>query len=132
MEKVETKTDEKPGYMYRFTTDLGSGRMLEITGNFPLGASVESMNTELDKLRTVTDRQQAKSAIEGVKAKIKGLETQVNAQETDLAELQVGENGRMTTQQKTTAENLRKSIPYGKKLIEDERAYLAQLEEQAK
>ncbi len=45
------------GYAINLIMDYGSGRQVTISGTLPLGASLEEMNKELDKLRLATNRQ---------------------------------------------------------------------------
>lgn len=45
------------GYAVNLVMDYGNGRQVTISGTLPLGASLEDMNAELDKLRLATNRQ---------------------------------------------------------------------------
>ena len=47
------------GYAINLMMDYGSGRQVTISGTLPLGATLEEMNAELDKLRLATNRQSA-------------------------------------------------------------------------
>jgi predicted metal-dependent hydrolase len=65
---------EEVGYAYNFVADIGNRQQITITGNFPVGATVEFMNKELDLVRRVHSRQQAQSALSAAKDKLEVLE----------------------------------------------------------
>lgn len=59
---MHTKEDLRAssiGYAINLLMDYGSGRQVTISGTLPLGATLEEMNAELDKLRKATNRQSA-------------------------------------------------------------------------
>lgn len=51
------KASQSIGYAINLMMDYGSGRQVTISGTLPLGASLDEMNAELDKLRLATNRQ---------------------------------------------------------------------------
>ena len=55
-----------PGYVFELTADLGSGRNFSIRGNFGVGETLEVMNSEMDKLVRVCDRQLSKAVIANI------------------------------------------------------------------
>lgn len=60
----------KPGYLYQFSTDLGGGQSIAVSGNLATGVTKEQINAEFDLVRAALERQRAKSAIDGVKQMI--------------------------------------------------------------
>lgn len=84
--KEVTKMDEKEavGYAYNFQVDLGNGTAFSITGNFAKGAEAKDMNGELDKLRSVTNRQQAKSAVIAIEQEIMKMNARLESSMKDL------------------------------------------------
>lgn len=60
----------KPGYLYQFSTDLGGGQSIAVSGNIAIGATKELINAEFDLIRNAVERQRAKSAVDGVKQMI--------------------------------------------------------------
>lgn len=55
-----------PGYVFELSADLGSGRNFSIRGNFAVGETLETMNSEMDKLVRVCDRQLSKAVIANI------------------------------------------------------------------
>jgi hypothetical protein len=78
--------DNKPeiGYVFNFAADLGNGRQLSLNGNLNKGATTEEMNAEVDKIRAVFDRQQAKSAARAVEDDIESFKVRLAAAESDF------------------------------------------------
>ena len=70
---------EEIGYAWNFVADLGNARQLSITGNFAKGVSLDEMNAEVDKIRAILDRQQAKSASRGAEEEIQQLELRLSS-----------------------------------------------------
>lgn len=63
-------SEPKVGYVFQFAANIGDGMTCTINGNFSEGASVEVMNAEIDKLKSVFDRQRAKNEIALLEARI--------------------------------------------------------------
>jgi hypothetical protein len=61
---------EEIGYAWNFAADLGNGRQFSLSGNFPKGVDAAIMNAEVDKVRSVFDRQQAQSAMRNLDEEI--------------------------------------------------------------
>lgn len=76
---------EEIGYAWNLVADLGNGRQLSISGNFPKGATSESVNTEFDKMVGAFNRQQAKSAAIAVEQEVDRLVLQREEAVKDLA-----------------------------------------------
>jgi hypothetical protein len=57
MQNKEDVRGTSIGYAINLVMDYGSGRQVTISGTLPLGATLEEMNAELDKLRLATNRQ---------------------------------------------------------------------------
>jgi len=54
---------EKVGYAFRIGAQTADGINIDVTGNFPVGATNEVINTELDKWIDVFSRQRAKTVL---------------------------------------------------------------------
>lgn len=80
-------TDKKIGYGFNFAADLGNGRQVSFMTNFAEGATTEEINKEVDKLRAVVDRQQAKSASVGVAQEIERDEVRLEDAKKDLTRI---------------------------------------------
>lgn len=83
MTNEQTKKDEI-GSIWNLVADLGNGRQLSVSWNLPKGVTPESINTEVDKLRAVIDRQQAKSASRGAAEEIAQLELRLESATEDM------------------------------------------------
>lgn len=66
--------NQKPGYIFELTADIGCGRNFTIRGNFPVEASAETMHKEMDKIVRVCDRQLSKAVIPAVEKKLRDEE----------------------------------------------------------
>ena len=87
--------------------DYGSGRQVTISTTYPLGATLEEMNAELDKLRLATNRQSSlvnrrdiENTIAVAEKTIAGLELMITeftkGVEAELKTLQEGETSKHT------------------------------------
>lgn len=84
---AETNVGEKPGYIFELTADLGCGRNYSIRGNFPVNTTLELMNTEMDKLVRVCDRQLSKAIIPNIEEKLRKEENALLTFENNLKTL---------------------------------------------
>ncbi len=73
------------GYAWNFAADLGNGRQFSISGNFATDTTADDINKEVDKVRGVVDRQQAKSALLSANQEIEQLEFRVASAKKDLS-----------------------------------------------
>ena len=87
MTQEAVKVKEDIGYAWSFIADLGNGRQFQLSGNFPKGITADIMNTEVDKVRSVFDRQQAQSASRGAAEEIEQLVLRLNWAKEDLANI---------------------------------------------
>lgn len=83
-EKLATASGEKVGYNYAFSSDLGSGRIIQITGVFHVGTTEKQMNAEFDKLRSVLSRQLAKTVIAAMEDEIGNIQRTLSGLSEDL------------------------------------------------
>lgn len=146
MSADETKTPEtatpvkdvKPGYMYGFVADLGSGRQINVGGNFPIGASKEVMNAELDKLYDVLNRQQAKAAVPAIEQTIMEMEARLGAAQADFEALDArlnvkdGQTPRtMPTAEKANRDNAATTIKRMRADLEMKKKFLEKTKKEA-
>ena len=58
---AETQIEKnEAGYVWSMNTNLGDGKMMQVTGNFPRGATAKEMTGELDKIAKVMQIQRLK------------------------------------------------------------------------
>jgi hypothetical protein len=79
-----TQDKEEIGYAWNFQADLGNGRAFSLSGNFAKGIDAAAMNAEVDKVRSVFDRQQAQSASRGAEEEIQVLALRKKSAMDDL------------------------------------------------
>lgn len=72
------------GYMYQFAANLADGMSLTMSGNFKVGESVEAMNVEIDRLRSVIERQRARNDLELLGAQVEDVKRRRAAAAFDL------------------------------------------------
>jgi hypothetical protein len=70
---TQVKEKEEIGYAWNCVCDMGNSLQLSMTGNFPKGMPFTSMSEEVDKIRAVFERQQAKSCSRSVEQEIDQL-----------------------------------------------------------
>jgi Na+/phosphate symporter len=125
-------TDSKPGYLYQFTTDLGSGQTICVNGNMPVGITKEEINKEFDLIRGAMERQRAKSAVDGAKQRIERGESTLARLTTDIAlmDARIGKRN-ITGQENEKRQNALASAEDLKKQIDKEKGDLEQLIKEA-
>ena len=84
VDKILKTIDNLPGYVFELSANLGSERNFSIRGNFPIGASLEVMNAEMDKLVRVSDRQLSKACIASLEEDIAKHEQQLENAKSNL------------------------------------------------
>ncbi len=108
------------GYVFQFAANVADGMSLTISGNFPIGASNVDMNSEVDKVRKVFDRQRARNNAELLKANLVAKQAQLRNAELDFK--QHASNPKMD---KSVVERTRAAIDELKREIEMGEAELA-------
>lgn len=85
MTAKETKDDSTtPGYLFQFTCDIGNGKSINVSGNYPVGASTEFMNEEIDKIDAAFDRKRAQHEAPLIEERVEGTRMQIESRESDL------------------------------------------------
>ena len=125
--------DKKVGYMFRIGCDLGNGKVIDVTGNFPTGASVKEMADELDKVEMAVDRARAKVLLSQEEHKLTVASHHESIVFNDLAKFEESIRGKKASSQdkvqqnnltvnlqkyRNDIENAKKSIESLKQLIE--------------
>ena len=123
---------EEVGYVVNFAASLGNDQQLSVSGNLPKGATLETMNSEFDKLRAAFNRQQAKSAAIGAEQEIDRLVIRHKDAIDDLEKVnaRADAKGGLSVQERqqreiavSTVERMAKDIEYKrgvhKKLLEE-------------
>lgn len=122
----------KPGYLFAFTTDLGGGQQIQVSGNLSVGANLSEFNTEFDKVRNALERQRARSAIDGVKDHISRGELTLARLKADIAALDAELRGKpLSSADKIKRDNAISSAKDLERQLEKERGDLAQLVKEA-
>lgn len=120
------------GYAWNWSVDLGSGRMVGITGNFPIDYSADQMNAEMDKIRTVLERQQAKTAIPAVEAEIEQMLRTVEGATSDLQQLDGTSQGKtLSTAERQSREALISNVRRHQSNLTSKQKFLEQLRKEA-
>ncbi len=118
------------GYAINLQMDYGNGRQATISGTLPLGATLEEMNAELDKLRKATNRQcayinlrdventiiMAEKAVAGLEL---ALKTYDETMEKEMESLASGPKAQHS-QTKAQLENMRSQATNHKLVKQDE------------
>lgn len=106
-----TQETKKVENLYNFTADLGSGRVLQISGNLFAGDDVEVVNAAIDKVRFILDRQQAISAIPGAEEKVRQGKALLEALKKDKASADERFDGRkLSNKESAEKHNLEVSL----------------------
>lgn len=123
---------EDIGSAWNLAADLGNGRQLSVMFNMANGASKEEMNSEVDKLLAVLNRQQAKSALIAVEQEIEREELRHSETIKDLADLDVKYTAKTpNSQEKQQREIAVKTIANMKTNIDYKRGVLQKLKQEA-
>ncbi len=125
---------EEIGYAWNFAADLGNGRQLSVSGNFAKGITAEGINQEVDKIRSVIDRQQAKSASRAAGEEIETLVLRLDSAKEDLAMLdEKGDaKGGLSAAERQQREAAAKHLDKMQKDIEFKKGVLEKLKTEAK
>jgi hypothetical protein len=95
--------ERKVGYAYQLSAQFGKDTMFQINGNLPVGATVEEISAEMDKLHAVTVRQQAKAALVAKKTEISEYEAKRNAIADDITAAEARFEGKTLSSSETQA-----------------------------
>lgn len=125
---------EEIGYAWNFIADLGNGRQFSLSGNFPKGIAATEMNAEVDKVRSVFDRQQAQSASRGAEDEIQACIVRLKNAMDDLQRIddKAAAKGGQTTAEKQQREAAVAHIDKMQQDIEYKKGVLEKLKAEAK
>lgn len=118
------------GYAVNLVMDYGNGRQVTISGTLPLGATQTEFDTELDKLRLATNRQQAFIILRDRTARLAAenkmvqalehmIETYVASSEDEITRLSSAPNANHTTV-KGQIEGVRQQVANYKQMKKEE------------
>lgn len=125
-------TPPKAGYVYNVAVSLGDGQSFTISGNFPVGASLDEMNGEIDKVMSVAGRQRAKVDVIEMERHIEMGETILNSQKMDLEALDKTYEGRnKTTSEKASRDGMVNNIRRAGEKLESDKNMLEDLKKKA-
>lgn len=79
-------TKPEAGFLFQYTSDLGDGTNLSVSGNWPKGATPGEMNPTVDAIKTVFMRLRAQHEVPLIKDRIAGTQGQLAQLEIDYAE----------------------------------------------
>lgn len=124
---------EDIGTAWNLVADLGNGRQLSVMFNMATGVTKDEMNAEVDKLRSVLDRQQAKSAILGATMDVENQELRYKDAAQDLADIDAKHTakGSLSAQERSQREVAVKTIETMKKNIDYKKGVLEKLKQEA-
>lgn len=125
---------EDIGYAFTISADLGNGRVLAFQGNMKEGVAKEDMDKEVDKLRSVLDRQQAKSALVGVQQEldVKVMRAKQAREDLERLDAKTEEKGGPTSQERQQREAATIHIKQMDDDVEYKKKFIEQLKEEAK
>lgn len=86
----------EPGFLFHYTADLGDGTRLDISGNWPKGASKELMMEQTDTIKAVFSRLRAQHEIPLIQERIDGTKAQLEQKEADYAAYMEGRHSKAT------------------------------------
>jgi hypothetical protein len=118
---------EEVGYAWNYVADMGNGKQFSLSGNFPKGVSKADMDSAVDMISSVFNRQQAKAAAQGAGDEISQLELRLSSAIEDLQRINEkadAKNGlsAQERQQKEAAiahvEKMQKDIDYKKGVLQ--------------
>ena len=134
MTQEANKIKEEIGYAWNFVADLGNGKQFSLSGNFPKGVALVDMNAEVDKVRSVFDRQQAKAACRGVADELDQLALRKQAALDDLGRVDErhDKKGGATSEERRQRELAASTIDRMTKDIEFKQGVLKKLEDESK
>jgi hypothetical protein len=131
-EKLETASGEKVGYNYAFSSDLGSGRIIQVTGVFHVGVTEATMNAEFDKLRNVLNRQVAKSAIPAIEEEVEAIQRTIDGLSEDLAAAEERFSGkRLPDNEAASHNNIKVSLRNLQSKLADKQKFLEKTRKEA-
>ena len=125
---------EEIAYAWNFAADVGNGCQFQLSGNFPKGIDAVTMNAEVDKVRAVFNRQQAKAASMGASDEISQLELRLANAKEDLAKLEdkFAEKGGGSAQERQQRDIALSTLDRMAKDLSYKKAVLDRLKEEAK
>lgn len=125
---------EEIGYACNIITDLGNGRQLSMTFNLLKGVSVQEMNSDIDKMVAVGNRQQAKSALIAATQEVEKCQMRLETAVEDfkrIEEKETAKNG-LSANERQAKEQAVASIDKLRKDLEYKLTVIEQLKEEAK
>jgi hypothetical protein len=81
---MTTETKAAPGYLFQMTCDFGNGKNMVVSGNWPVGVEIDTINADIDKFNKAFDRQRAIHEIPLLREKIEGTKLEIQSREEDL------------------------------------------------
>ena len=136
MPKLEAeKKLEEAGFVWSMNTNLGDGKMMQVTGNFLKGMSPQEMSKEVDKVSLVFQIQRLKQL--EIPTTVRELEAQAQAADkyTDDLEKLVEDNrdkAKIPSNVRAIMDNTRENIRVMGERIDMGKAHLERLQAQLK
>ena len=133
-EKAVQSGNSDLAYAWNFLADLGSSKQFSLTGSFPKGMTANDMNAEVDKIRAVFDRQQAKSAVLSLEQEIAKDQLRLNGALEDLERIDAKHEakGGPSTQEKAQRESAVVTVTKMSQDLDHKKALLEKIKEEAK
>lgn len=131
---TDANVKKENGSIWNLTAEIGNAKQLSATFNMALGMTAADMNAEIDKVRSVFDRQQAKAASYGVEQEIEQRTMQRDYAKADLDRLDA-ENAQKGSMSAQLREQRKHAVEHVEKLTKDieyKTEMLAKLKAEAK
>ena len=72
-----------PGFLFQMTCDIGNGKNISISGNWPVGVDIEAINADVDMFNEAFDRQRAKHEAPLIEERLEGTRQQLESMLSD-------------------------------------------------
>lgn len=130
---TDTKKEEN-GSLWNMVADIGNGRQLSVNWNGLKGATTEEISAEVDKYRSVFDKQQAKAAALAVQQEIDQRKFQLAEAKGDMARIdgELAGKGTPPTAQREQRKNAAINLDKMQRDIDFKTGVLSKLLDEAK
>lgn len=126
-------SEQKPGYIFNASMQIGQSMALTVSGNLPLDANAKTIESELDRIFDAMSKQETKRMkIPAVKGELKEQEDALVRTKKQYEELVFQEQGRrLNNAEKAQMDTCDKQIKFLTTALEKGGEILAALEKEA-
>lgn len=126
-------SDQKPGYLFQTSIQIGERMALTVSGNLPVEADAKTIEAELDKIFTAMEKQELKRMkLPAVKGALQDQKDALEKTKKRYEELAFQEQGRkLNSAEKSQQDTCQKQIEMLTDQVEKGEEILAALEKEA-